>query len=362
MTDWIRAMGKGKIETKVRKVDEPSYTVDDSALRRYDQRRLIFRRIVYDPNWSGYLKTEEEQGLRNIAEGKPGYTRLDYALAEASWTVHDVWTEAFSWERLERPGGPSLMGERWYRGRYEVEDEHEMTCMVRRAARFYGADLVGVTKLDRRWLYANMRTDLEPIEFQPEVEYAVVMAIEMDDIGIATSPECPAAAATGLGYSKMAFTSSSLAEFIRNLGYEAIPAGNGVGLSIPLAIDAGLGQLGRNGLLTTPEYGPRVRLCKVFTDLPLEPDKPIDFGLTEFCMECSLCADACEVEAIPKGPPSWYPACSSNNPGALKWYVDSEKCYQHWCENGTDCSTCIAICPFNTGPVEASTEDFWEKG
>jgi epoxyqueuosine reductase len=354
-------MEKGERAIRVRRVEKPTYIVDDSVLGRYDQRRLIFRRIWDDPGWGGYLLTEEEQGLRNIAEGKPGYTRVDYALAEASWTVHDVWTNAFSWGRLDRPEGPSLMGDRWYRGRYEVEDPGEMTRAVKRAARFFGADLVGVARLDRRWLYANRRADLEPIEFPPEVEYAVVMAIAMDEVGIATSPEAPAAAATGLGYSKMAFTVSSLAEFIRNLGYAAIPAGNGVGLSVPLAIDAGLGQLGRNGLLVTPEYGPRVRLCKVFTDLPLRSDGPIDFGLTEFCRDCSLCADACEVEAIPKGGPTWDPACGSNNPGALKWYVDSEKCYQYWCENGTDCSTCIAICPFNTGPIEASTEEFWRK-
>ena len=362
MTDCASSMGGGRPEFRVRRSESPPYTVDDSRLGRYDQRKLIFRRIWYDLDWLGYMLTEEEQGLRNIAAGKPGYTRVDYALAEASWTVHDVWTDAFSWERLDRPGGPSLMGDRWYRGRYEVEDVQGISSRVKRAARFFGADLVGIARLDRRWLYANRRADLEPIELPDEIEFAVVMAIEMDEMGIATSPECPAAAATGLGYSKMAFAASSLAEFIRNLGYTAIPAGNGVGLSIPLAIDAGLGQLGRNGLLITPEYGPRVRLCKVLTDLPLEPDSPVDFGVTEFCRGCRLCAEACEVEAISaEEEPSWDPACSSNNPGALKWHVDSERCYQYWCENGTDCSTCIAICPFNTGPVEASSGEFWRE-
>ena len=101
--------------------------------------------------------------------------------------------------------------------------------------------------------------------------------------------------------SKMAFTASSLAEFIHNFGYTPIPDGNDMSLSIPLAIDTGLGQLGRNGLLITPEYGPRVRLCKVFTDPPLEPDSPIDFGVNDFCRRCRLCADACEVDAIQGG-------------------------------------------------------------
>lgn len=346
----------------VRRSGKPSYVVDEARLRRYDQRHLLFNRIYNDPDWAGYMRTEEEQGLRNIAEARPGYTRVDYALAEAVWTVHDVWIEAFSWRRLVRPRGPSLMGDEWHRERYMVEDEAEMTRQLKRAARFHGASLVGVAEFDRRWLYANKRFDLESLELPGEIRYSVVMAIEMDEVGIATSPSCPAAAATGLGYSKMAFIASITAEFIRNLGYTAVPDGNDTGLSIPLAIDAGLGQIGRNGLLITPEYGPRVRLCKVFTDLPLKPDEPIDFGVTDFCRGCSLCAEACEVGAISAEPePSWEPACRSSNPYALKWYVDSERCYEHWCDNGTDCSTCISVCPYNTGPKEATAEDFWES-
>ena len=342
---------------RVHSVGEPPYEIDAASLKRYDQRSLIFNRVGGDPGWEGYGRTEEERGLLNIAEGRPGYTRADYALAEASWTVHDVWTEAFSWERLERPGGPSLMGDRWYREPVEVDDVSEITGLVKRAARFFGADLVGVAELDRRWLYANRRRDLEPIVFPEGVRHAVVMALEMDGLAIATSPECPAAAATGLVYSRMAFAASSLAEFIRNLGYAAIPSGNDTGLSIPLAVDAGPGQLGRNGLLITPGFGPRVRICKVYTDLPLEPDRPVDFGVTEFCMGCRLCAEACEVDAISfEREPGWEPACKSSNPGARKWYVDGERCYVYWCDNGTDCSTCISVCPYNRGPDEASAE------
>ena len=347
---------------KLHKVNEPPYEVDTAKLKRYDQRNLIFNRISGDPHWEGYGRTEEEQGLKNISEDKLGYTRVDYALTEASWTVHDVWTEAFSWERLERPWGPSLMGDRWYREPVEVKDVSEMTDRVKKAARFFGAVLVGVAELSQRWLYANKRQDLEPIVFSEAMRYVVVMALEMDELAIATSPECPAAAITGLAYSRMAFAASSLAEFIRNLGYTAIPDGNDTGLSIPLAIDAGLGQLGRNGLLVTPKFGSRVRICKIYTDLPLEPDQPVDFGVTEFCKDCRLCAEACEVDAISfDREPGWEPVCKSNNPGVRKWYVNGEKCYVYWCENGTDCSTCISVCPYNRGPHEASTEKFWEN-
>ena len=343
-------------------MEDPPYTVDESRLERFDQRSLIFRRVKDDPQWGGFMRTEEEAGLMNISEDKPGYTRVDYALAEATWTVHDVWTDSFNWERLERPGGPSLMGTRWYRERHPVPDRALMTGQLKRAARFFGADLVGVAELNELWLFANKRSDLTPIEFPEEVKYAVVMAVAMDELGIATSPQGPAAAATGLAYSRMAFIASSLAEFVRNLGYTAIPDGNDGSLSIPLAIDAGLGQLGRHGLLITPEYGPRVRLCKVFTDLPLETDSPVDFGVTDFCRGCTLCAEACEADAIPRDrEPSWEPACRSSSPGALKWYVDGEKCYEYWCDNGIDCSTCVSVCPFNTGRTQATSREFWDQ-
>jgi ferredoxin len=345
---------------RVRRVKKPPYTVDEARLERYDQRRLIFNRVSMDATWGGYMRSEEDSGLRNIAEGKPGYTRLDYALSEAAWTVHDAWADAFSWERLARPGGPSLMGDRWYRARHPVDDVGEMTARVKRAARFYGADLVGVTRVNPKWIYANDRVTLQPLELPAGVGNAVVMAVAMDELGIATSSEVPAAAATGIGYSRLAFTASTLAEFIRNLGYTAVPAGNATGLSVPLAVDAGLGELGRNGLLITPRYGPRVRLCKVYTDLPLEPDAPIDFGVRAFCRTCKRCAEACEAEAISLADePSYEPACRSSSAGALKWAVDGEKCFQYWCENGADCSTCISVCPYNPGRAEARADEFW---
>jgi hypothetical protein len=82
----------------------------------------------------------------------------------------------------------------------------------------------------------------------------VALGFEEYFLGIANSPGRLASAAVGDGYSRMAVTSTTLAQFIRHLGYRAIPAGNGFGLSIPIAIDAGLGELGRNGLLMTPKY------------------------------------------------------------------------------------------------------------
>jgi len=68
----------------------------------------------------------------------------------------------------------------------------------------------------------------------------------------------------------------------------------------PIAEDAGLGTIGRIGLLITPELGPRVRLSVVTTDLPIIIDKKKkDNSVIEFCTKCKKCAEVCPTEAIP---------------------------------------------------------------
>jgi len=345
-------------KVKIKRVKAPPYVVDRTKLRRFDEKNIIFKRVTWDSSWEGYMRMYDEKVPDLVKGRKKGYTRVDFALAYASWIVHDAFEEGFSWTKIRLYRTPqATVGIDWTKLKYEVDDPREMSSQVKRAAKFFGASLVGICKLNRDWLYSN-------VEIPSKFENAIVMAVEMNPEGIASSPAVPAAAATGVGYSKMAFILACMGEFIRNLGYEAIQCGNDTALSIPLAIDAGLGELGRNGLLITPQYGPRVRLCKIFTDLPLEPDNPIEFGVKEFCKKCKLCAKQCEAKAISiDDEPSFEVACRSNNPGALKWYVNAERCYLFWCENGVDCSTCIKVCPYNVASskkVDVSPEEFWK--
>ncbi|KYK28986.1 MAG: hypothetical protein AYK19_20275 [Theionarchaea archaeon DG-70-1] len=336
------------------------YTVDEKRYQRFDQKNVIFSRAAWDKTCPCYTHRIEENIHNILKEGKPGYSRVDVALQEASWVVYDTYAGAFSWEQLRPPGAkPDLDA----LPQYKVTDPEGMTSQLKRAAHFFGASLVGVTTIDRRWVYSyNMEGN--PITIPDYFTSAVVMGIEMDPVGIGTTPALTASATAGVVYSKMAFLIACLGEFIRNLGYNAIQMGNDTALSIPLAIDAGLGELGRHGLLITPEFGSRVRICKVFTDLPLVCDNPIEFGVKEFCRTCKKCAEECEVEAISfEDEPTSEPACKSNNPGVLKWPIDAEKCYNFWCENGGDCSTCIAVCPYTarTGVKKRTPEEFWSS-
>jgi reductive dehalogenase len=176
------------------------------------------------------------------------------------------------------------------------------------------------------------------------------MAISMDYETIRMSPTPEEGAAVGLGYSLMVFVANLLATFIRGLGYRAIPSGNDTALSIPLAMSAGLGETGRMGLLITEKFGPRVRLCKVFTDLPLSTDTYQPFGAKEFCEVCKKCATDCPSQAISHGEMKTDGYNISNHSGPLKWYVNCEKCFQFWAKNHSDCANCIRVCPFNKPP------------
>lgn len=185
----------------------------------------------------------------------------------------------------------------------------------------------------------------DPLELPEYLTNVIVMAIEMDYQHIRRSPAVESA--TDIAYSKMGFIAPSVARFIQEVGYRAMPSGNDTALSIPMAVDAGLGELGRNGILITEKYGPRVRLCKVFTDLPLVHDKPVDLGVQAFCEICEKCAKSCPVQALKHGERTAEHNNISNNVNILKWPVNAERCIQWWAKNRAHCAVCIRVCPFN---------------
>jgi epoxyqueuosine reductase len=235
----------------------------------------------------------------------------------------------------------------------ENPDPGELSGQIKKMAKLFGASLCGICKRDNRWIYSagfeGSRTGGSeiPINIPEEYTHVIALAFEMDYEAIATSPAHPASVATGMGYSRMVFTSAQLAQYIRGLGFKAIPCGNDTALSIPIAIDAGLGEIARNGLLITPQYGPRVRLAKIFTTMPLIPDEPIEFGVWDFCVVCEKCADRCPSKSIMRGLPTGEPFDCCNQSNILKWNIKATKCLSFWVSNGTDCSNCIRVCPFN---------------
>lgn len=332
----------------------PPYDIDKKILKRFDQRQTIFGRMLYDAKAAFYRQGMYEKIEEILSKHKRGYSRIEFAQVMGAWTVYDHFHNAFSWTKLTDAN--NVMDKPMLK-KHPIGNKADMSIEIKKIAKMYGASLVGITRVNRYWIYANNR-DGVPIEIPEEFNFAIVMAIRMNHLAIRTSPTFAACAETGIGYSRMAFSIACLSEAIRSLGYKAIPMGNDTALSIPLAIDAGLGELGRNGLLITPEYGPCVRLCKVFTNLPLKTDDPIAFGVKEFCKKCKKCANACKADAIQiKDGQSYKITCPSNNKGILRWAVNHDKCYKFWIENGGDCSNCISVCPFVTQNNQHIEED-----
>jgi reductive dehalogenase len=333
-----------------RKMDfETRYRADDA--RPFDQKNEMFKRVRWDPE----LKQAGRAFYGLIdPKDKAGYRLEDISLRNAGWFLEMAYARGviasnyglFSWENKRQ--GMSLLPEDL---KLDSSNPGHNTRLVKKAARLFGAEMVGICKTDKRWIYAQGYELVKRLEYEidipDEYQYVINMAVSMDYDYYRYSPTFSSGGSTGLGYSKMAFTAGLLAQFLRQLGYKAIPSGNDTAMNVPYAIQAGLGELGRNGFLITPKLGPRVRLCKIFTDLPLESDESIEFGATEFCEACEKCAKHCPAQAIPRGPRTDAPLNISNAGNTLKWYVDAEKCFNFWAKNGCECGNCIRVCAFN---------------
>ncbi|MDD2964299.1 MAG: reductive dehalogenase domain-containing protein [Bacteroidales bacterium] len=173
--------------------------------------------------------------------------------------------------------------------------------------------------------------------------YGIAFTVEMAHQFLNSAPHTPIVMESAQQYLDAGSIAIQLAVFIRSCGYEATAHidGNYEVVCPLVAKDAGLGELGRMGLLMTPRQGPRVRIAVVTTNMPLIPNKPFhDPTLTHFCRICKKCAACCPGQAIPSDHPT-----PLN--GRIRWQINQEACYTYWCLSGTDCGRCMQVCPFS---------------
>jgi reductive dehalogenase len=229
---------------------------------------------------------------------------------------------------------------------YDISPE-KATMIAKNLARHLGAKVVGVCRVDPLCVYTNQRTDWSKTWITDGIEkdyppYAFVIATEMSYTHVHAGPHTPTAAETGNQYANGSYISTVMARWFSGMGYTGIAEHTGhydVVLP-PLAVQAGMGEIGRNGFLITSTLGSRVRLSAVMTDMPLKVDHPIDIAVEEFCENCKKCAHTCPSNSIPTTEKTEYN-------GTLRWKVEAESCSAYWNKVGTDCAICMAICPYS---------------
>ena len=211
-----------------------------------------------------------------------------------------------------------------------VVDPASMSVKIKQAAMRFGAGAVGITRIGEHALFENYTT---------RFEYAVVVLMPMALEEISRIGSIRAGVETMRVYIEISKTVIALAAFIRQMGWPARAYGESADiLHIPLAIDAGLGQLGKHGSLICRQFGSNLRIATVLTNLPMQIDSPVDIAVDDLCLGCKRCTIDCPPGAIADHK-QWVR-------GVEKWYVDFDKCVPYF-THAMGCGICIEVCPWS---------------
>jgi epoxyqueuosine reductase len=339
--------------------DDMPNPIDKKLFKPFNQKNAVLTRAAagFDPELHKMVQGFEKSPYQNVI----GYTQLDRALAEGGWAV-SMYMAPMQQHQIPSQGAYSYEQHHLVDTQFKFESKPAAAKAIKAAALLYGATRVGICRNDPRWNYSEMYSLIEkrPLTWEKDFPFkpksVVVVACEMNYECMTTAPSWTETGTIAMGYSDVVKTTYSLAIFLRQLGYQAVPSCNSEGINPAYGVMAGLGEIGRNGALIAPEIGPRLRLGKIYTDFDfVEYDKPRSYGVMSFCQECKKCAQACPSKAITfdddpgfhptfsKNPDDWF----KNQVGIYKFYSNSEQCFRFWLKMDGDCGACITACPYN---------------
>ena len=224
-----------------------------------------------------------------------------------------------------------------------TEEPEALSRHIKRLGYFLRADIVGICRLPEYAVYSH---DMMGNKVELDHKNAIVLVVDQDHDTMlgSTGDDWISGSQSFIGYSNSALMSCIMADYIRRLGYPARAhhAMNYQVLVVPLLLWAGIGEMSRAGIVLNPFLGTRFKAAVVTTDMPLAPDKPVDFGLQEFCEKCLKCAVECHSNAIPAGGKVMHN-------GYETWHFDAEQCskFRVTNPNGSACGRCIKVCPWN---------------
>ena len=301
-------------------------------VKRFDERDTLFSKLtkqLMDSDSTDTLSIMPEMGSIDGAGG-----------------VHNVEMGETSLNFTRSLATPDRLNPKVLAGKIEMTPE-EASLRIKDYAKNLGSCMTGIAEINPLWFYSHYgRSGIATNEWGKEItvnyKYAIVFAQEMNVDMINTAPHTPALLESLQNYAKGAYIATQVASYIASIGYPAKvnQMAHYDAMMVPLAVDAGLGELSRMGYLITKEYGPRVRLSAVLTDLPLVPDTPVDIGVVDFCSKCKKCAHNCPSDAI-----SFDDRIEEN--GTLRWIINRDACFGYWQNIGTDCCICMSVCPWS---------------
>lgn len=318
-----------------------NFTQNEIPQSQFDERNIVFSRNelkVNTPEYDAYYQLHPElkhkddyfrQSPPLLGKNSTKYHKKYYEMADALF------------KKVEElvPLRQSTTNET--QAKHSAQEFSEM---IKAKALELGAVSVGITTLKPHHLYSyHGRGDRYGNPVANHHPFAIAITVEMDRYWNKTAPEAPTVAESAKQYLNSGRIATSLSKYIADLGYKALAHidGNYDVICPPLARDAGLGEIGRMGLLISPELGPRLRIAVVTTDLPLvvderQPDQSVHY----FCKYCKKCASNCPVNAIDSDTPK-------KVDGAERYSFEQLKCYTFWRKTGNDCGRCMSVCPYS---------------
>ncbi|MGQ4875306.1 MAG: hypothetical protein ACP6IY_14675 [Promethearchaeia archaeon] len=199
-------------------------------------------------------------------------------------------------------------------------------------ARKYNIDLIGYTPVLENFVFYNLKVF---------GKNAIVLGMEMKWEYIKKAPSVLTEIECFRVYKELGDATIELTEFLKKQGYksEAHHPFGGKLLFPPHAVAANLGIVGRNGLVITPEFGPRQRWSMITTDAKIPHSEERDFSrMEEFCKTCGACIKNC------KGGAAFEAYIEKIKGSGIITRIDRNKCIQSIIHNNY-CSYCLKICP-----------------
>ena len=238
----------------------------------------------------------------------------------------------------------------------QAKDPKRNTDNIKAALYFLGADAVGISRCPD-WAYYSHDAVGKPLTAYHENAISVIIDQGHETMEGASGDDWIACAQSMRAYLRFSVLGGIIAEQIRNLGYTARVHSvmDGEVIQPPLLLLSGLGEVSRIGeVILNPYLGPRLKSGVITTNMPLSHDKPIDFGLQNFCNNCNKCARECPSGAITAGPKLMFN-------GYEIWKSDSQKCttYRISQPGGAMCGRCMKTCPWNLEGLFAETPFRW---